>query len=612
MCAILGILRNIDEEKFKFALNLMNHRGKDYQKIIKTPYGIFGFNRLSIENISKNVQPLYKNGIIVMFNGEIYNYKKLIKEHKLNATTEVEVLYELWIKFGVEFVKKLDGMFAIAIYDKKLFLFRDEFGKKPLYWTDNGIFASEIKSILPFVNKKLNYKALSEYLNLNSSISPNTIYEGIYKLPAGCYYDGEIKRWHDFERIENGELRIENGELRIENGELRIENGKPTQPARIEKAGSPKSRKTFWGAEGKLRIENVCDEVEKLLIESVEKRLMGEVEIGSLLSGGVDSSLIAAIISKHSKIKTFSIGYDGYENYDERKYAKLIATYIGSEHYEINYTKKDFFDTFDDVLFAMDEPIADSSFFPANFLAKHIPLKVVLSGEGSDELFLGYRRYNEYLGFFDASLPNKKWLKKYLERYPEDIKEWEIFRRFFANETVFRGINETFFQRQINKVLKKNAHKVEYKRFVKGWRSFDLTYFDLKVWIGEVLLLKLDKMFMSNTIEARSPFLDKNLVKYVFSLPEEIRGDNKRIVKEIAKKYIPLEIVNRKKKGFAFPFLEWLKSENELRLIIDVNRKTKIFNEEYLKEIIKTGHKRYKQHLWSLYLFSRFLQKEFL
>jgi len=566
LCAILGILENNNIEKFKYALNLMNHRGFDHQRIVKTPFGIFGFNRLAIENRDKNIQPLYKNNILVMFNGEIYNYKDLIDNFQLNANTEIEVIYELWLKFGKDFVNKLDGMFAIAVYDKRLYLFRDEFGKKPLYFTKDGVFASEIKAILPFIEKKLNFKALSEYLAYNSSIAPNTIYEGIYKLPAGCYYDGEIKRWHDFNRIENGELRI----------------------------------------------ENCIIEVEKFLTNAVEKRLMGEVEIGSLLSGGVDSSLIAAIMSKYGKIKTFSIGYERYENYDERKYAKVTAEHIGSEHYEINYTKKDFFDEFENVLFAMDEPVADSSFFAANFLAKHIPLKVVLSGEGSDELFLGYRRYNEFLGFFDAYLPNKKWLKKYLERHPEDIKEWEIFRRFFADEPVFRGINETFFQKQINKALKKNAYDVEYKRFLKGWGSFDFTYFDLKVWIGEVLLMKLDKMFMSNNIEARSPFLDRNLVNFVFSLPEEVRGKNKWIIKEIAKKYVPLEIVNRRKKGFAFPFLEWLKEENELRIIIDVNRKTKIFNEEYLKEIIKTGHKRYKQHLWTLYLFSRFLKREFL
>ena len=580
MCAILGILENIDEKRFKYALDLMKHRGIDNQKIIKTSFGIFGFNRLAIENINTNVQPLFKNGILVMFNGEIYNYKDIIRTYKLDATTEAEVLYELWVRFKVEFVKRIEGMFAIAIYDKKLFLFRDEFGKKPLYFTKNRIFASEIKAILPFVEKKINFKALSEYLAYNSSIAPNTIYEGIYKLPAGCYFDGEIKRWHDFGRIEN--------------------------------ANEVSPTYTFYKKCVSGKMENVCEEVEKLLTVSVEKRLMGEVEIGSLLSGGVDSSLIAAIMSKYKKIKTFSVGYDGYENYDERRYAKITAKHINSEHYEINYTKRNFFDEFDAVLDSMDEPIADSSFFPAHFLAIHIPLKVVLSGEGSDELFLGYRRYNEYSGFFNAFLPNKKWLKKYLERYPEDIKEWEIFRRFFADEDVFRGINETFFQRQINKALRKNAYEVEYKKFIKEWGSFDFTYFDLKVWVGEVLLMKLDKMFMASSIEARSPFLDKNMVQFIFSLPEDIRGKNKWIVKEIAKKYVPLSIVNRRKKGFAYPFLEWLKEENELRLIIDVNRKTKIFNEEYLKEIIKTGHKRYKQHLWTLYLFSRFLKKEFL
>ena len=565
MCAIFGICE-VNISKVKIALDLMLHRGVDYQGIKSNSKATFGFNRLAIENIDINNQPLLKNDILVVFNGEIYNYKSLIYKYNLNAKTEVEVIFKLWKKFGIEFVKELDGMFAIAIYDKKLYLFRDEFGKKPLYFTKSGIFSSEIKAVLPFVEKDINFNALAEYLAYNSSLAPNTIYKGIYKLPAGCYYDGEIKRWYDFKRAENE----------------------------------------------KWRVENAKEKLEKLLIKSIEKRLQGEVEIGSLLSGGVDSSLIASIVGKKRKIKTFSIGYDGFENYDERKYAKLAAKYINSEHFEINYSKKDFFCHFDKVLEDMDEPIADSSFFPANFLASKIPLKVVLSGEGSDELFLGYRRYEEFLGFFNAFLPNKKWLKKYLERHPEDIKEWEVFRRFFADEEVFRGINETFFQRQINKVLKVKAKEVDFKRFLKGWGSFDFTYFDLKVWIGEVLLMKLDKMFMANTIEARSPFLDRDLVEFVFSLPESVRGGKKFLIKEVAKKYLPLEIINRRKKGFAYPFLEWLKEENEFKLIVDVNRKSKIFNEEYLKEIIKTGHKRYKQHLWTLYLFSRWYERQFL
>jgi len=344
----------------------------------------------------------------------------------------------------------------------------------------------------------------------------------------------------------------------------------------------------------KWKMENVSEEVESLLTKSIEKRFQGDVEIGSLLSGGGDSSLIVAIASRYKKLDTFSVGYEGFENYD------------------VTLSKKTFFDEFEEVINKMGEPIADSSFFAAYHLAKSIPHKVVFSGEGSDELFLGYRRYEEYLGFFDASLPNKKWLNKYLNRHYEDIKEWEVFRRFFNNEPVFRGINEVFYQRQIQKLLKKNAYEVDYKKFLKGWGSFDFTYFDLKVWIGEVLLMKLDKMFMAFGIEARSPFLDKNLVEFVFSLDEDIRGSKKWIIKDIAKKYLPLEIVNRRKKGFAVPFYEWLKEENELKRIIDINRKSKIFNEEYLKEIIKTGHKRYKQHIWTLYLFSRWYEKEFL
>jgi len=564
LCAIFGILGSC-EETVRSSLNLMIHRGRDFQKIIKNKKAVFGFNRLAIENRDKNIQPLKMGEKLFVFNGEIYNYKDLIKKYNLNACTEIETIAELWDKFGVEFVKLLDGMFAVAVFDGKLYLFRDEFGKKPLFFTKNA-FSSDIKPLINIVGKKINFEALSEYLAYNSSLAPNTIYEGIYKLPAGCYYDGKIKRWNDFERMVDKNI---------------------TEDIAVNKT-------------------------EELLKKSIQKRFMGEVEIGSLLSGGVDSSLIVAIASKFKKIDTFSIGYEGYENYDERKYAKEVAKYLKINNYDVVLKKRDFFKSFDAVLEAMGEPISDSSFFAAFSLAKNIPLKVVFSGEGSDELFLGYRRYEEYLGFLKAYLPNKKWLKKYMERHPEDIKEWEVFRRFFADEPVFRGINETFFQKQINKALKKRAVEVNYQRFLKGWGSFDFTYFDLKVWVGEVLLMKLDKMFMAHTIEARSPFLDRNLVNFVFSMPEEIRGSKKWIVKKIAEKYLPKEIVYRRKKGFAVPFYEWLKEEKELKRIIDINRKSKIFNEEYLKEIIKTGHKRYKQHIWALYLFSRWYEKEFL
>jgi asparagine synthase (glutamine-hydrolysing) len=557
-------LGTIDEDLFKRALKYTEYRGRDYTKIEKLEKEkvVFGFNRLAIENVFENKQPLKKKNKLFAFNGEIYNYKELIKKYNLKAFTEIETIAELWEKFGVEFVKKLDGMFAIAVYDEKLYLFRDEFGKKPLYFTKNA-FSSSLNALLFFGKKEFNEEVLSEYLAYNSALSPNTFYKGIYKLPAGCYFDGEIKRWHEWKR---------------------------------------ETKEEFFPEK----------KVEDLLIKSVRKRLMGEVEIASLLSGGVDSSLIAAIASRYEKIRVFSVGYDTNDNHDERKYAREVARFLNLELTEAVLTKNKFFDNFDETLERMEEPKADASYFAAYELAKSVDAKVVLSGEGSDELFLGYRRYAEYLEFFDSYLPNKKWLKKYLERHPEDIKEWENLRRFSSNEPVFRGINETFFQKQINKALKKRAKEVDYKRFLKGWGSFDFTYFDLKVWMGEILLMKLDKMFMANTIEARSPFLDRDLVNFVFSLDEKVRGRDKEIVKKIAVKYLPEKIVNRRKKGFSVPFYEWLKEEKELKRIVDINRKTKIFNEEYLKEIIKTGHKRYKQHIWTLYLFSRWFEREFL
>ena len=563
MCAILGA-KNINLDRFKTALSLMAHRGDDDSNILSLGEYTFGFNHLAIENLSNSTQPFIKNNVMIVFNGEIYNYKDY-------ANTEIEAIYNLWQKYGVEFVKKLDGMFSIAIYDKKLYLFRDIFGKKPLYFTENGIFSSEIKAIISLLGYKpeLNYQALAEYLNLNSSIAPNTIYKGIYKLPAGCYFDGKIHKYYDFKR----EI------IDISENEA-------------------------------------INEIDRLLKNSISKRLQSKVEIGSLLSGGIDSSLIATLMPQ--KIQTFSIGYDGYENYDERKWARLVAQNIGSNHSEISMNKEEFFGNIDKVIDAMDEPIGDSAYIPAYHLASKIPLKVVMSGEGSDELFLGYRRYEEFFEFQKSNLPNKMWLKKYMERHYEDIKEWEVFRRFFADEPIFRGINEVFYQTQIDKILKtkgnvkgkkKENFLVDYERFLPFDDSFNFSYFDIKIWLGEVLLMKLDKMFMANSIEARSPFLDKELVEFIFSLPENVRGRKKSLIKKVASNYIPQEIINRKKKGFAYPFLEWLKEENQFSYILTINQKTKIFNENYLKEIVKSGHKRYKQHIWSLYLFSRWIDK---
>ncbi len=555
MCAILGAY-GVDRVRFIEALNLTKHRGDDGSSVIEFDGYLFGFNHLAIEDFSDS-QPLFRDNIAIVFNGEIYNYKEF-------ANSEIEAIFYLYKKYGVEFVKKLDGMFAIAIYDKKLYLFRDIFGKKPLYFTKTGIFSSEIKSIkyLLKTTPTPNLQAMAEYLSFNSSIAPNTIYEGIYKLPAASYYDGEIKRYYDFKR------------------EI------------VD-----------------ISIDEAIDEVDRLLQNSISKRLQGRVEIGSLLSGGVDSSLIASLMPKG--VRTFSIGYEGYNSYDERRWAKIVANSIASNHTEVTMTKAEFFENIDKTIEIMDEPIADSAYIPAYHLATKIPLKVVMSGEGSDELFLGYRRYEEFFELQNSSIPNKMWLKKYIQRHYEDIKEWEIFRRFFADEEVFRGINEVFFQKQLDKLLK-TKQQIKYKQFLPFNDSFNFTYFDIKVWLGEVLLMKLDKMFMANSIEARTPFLDKELVEFIFSLPEEIRGREKSLIKKVASRYIPQEIITRRKKGFAYPFLEWLKQEREFSYILTINQKTKLFNESYLKEIVKSGHKRYKQHIWSLYLFSRWFQKEYL
>ena len=298
----------IDKTKFKEALNLMRHRGDDDSNIVEFNNYLFGFQHLAIENLNNNTQPLCRDGVLIVFNGEIYNYKELNKKFGFDSTSDTKTLILMYEKFKEKMLFYLRGMFAFCIYDKKedkFFCARDRVGEKPFYYhlSDKFIFASEIKALLEFVPKKLNLKAVSEFFMYNSSLAVNTMFEGIYKLPAGCYYDGEIKKWHDFERVEKE-----------------------------------------YSAEDAVKI------TEKLLRNSIEKRVMGEVEIGSLLSGGVDSSLIVALAKEYKKIDTFSIGYEGFDNYDERKYAKEVAKYLGVKNFDFVLNKRKFFDNFEYVL----------------------------------------------------------------------------------------------------------------------------------------------------------------------------------------------------------------------------------------------------------------------
>jgi len=599
MCAVFGIIGEYDGKLARHSLSLLSHRGPDFCGIVEQKDLFIAHNRLSIVDLNERAsQPMCKDEIILSFNGEIYNFQSLKKELDISFETQsdTEVVLRAYQRWGLDFVDHLEGMFAVCIYDKgKLYLVRDRLGKKPLYYMQTKeafIFASEIKALLPFLKtKKLNKEALHAYLSFLAPTPPHTFYKGIEKLEAGhiAVYENSylcVKPYYDvFPR-----------EINIHSRSQALES------------------------------------IEESLKASIQKRLMGDVEVASLLSGGLDSSLIAAMsLELGTKLKTFSLGYEGYEKYDERKYAKEVSSYLGVENIDVCLSKKVFFDNLDSVINAIDEPINDPAAIPLYSLFERIQkegIKVVLSGEGADELFLGYKHYFEYLDIQNLdALKHKNWLKNHLQSNFSMHREWEWYKRVLNSEVLFRSSGEKFTDHQKNILMKENVKDGFSMKYLQRYRDrFEdfgnkdesqwYSYVDLKQFQAEHFLTKLDRVSMAHSVEGRTPFLDHKFVELVFSIEPGLQyknGVTKDLLKQVASSYLPESIITRKKKGFASPYLEWLIEAGELERILKVNEQTGLFHQDVLQEYINEGKKgRYKQHIWGLYLFSRWYEKEFL
>jgi asparagine synthase (glutamine-hydrolysing) len=509
------------------------------------------------------------------------------------------LILELFERLGESFVNKLQGMFAIAILtSSKLYLFRDNFGKKPLYYSNLGrsfVFASELRSIKSI--KKTNHfdrKSLASVLFYQSFVAPKTMFDDIYQLTAG-----EMLIWN---------------------------------------RNSQKISKKFWYQPKKLldkiEISNIeaTKRIEILLKNAISKRVPKEVDFGALLSGGLDSSLVSALLSQERKIDTFSIGYEGFENYDERRFARVVAKHIDSNHTEVILSDDDFFTSLEEWIKHLDEPLLDPASIPLWHLIKTIKRssnkKVLFSGDGSDEIFLGYRLYQEYLDIEEAGkLKHKNWLRKYFRANFSMNKEWERYKRVFDDSLLYRSMAELFTDLQLNLLLKLNVPDDNSlkdiaqirDRFLElgGKNSIDwYSFVDIHTILAELFLKKLDRVTMAFSIEARSPFLDRDLVEFIFSLPQEVRVSNsqKALLKNVAKSYLPAQIIDRKKKGFSYPFIEWLKSKDELKVIDEVQKELGIFREDALNGLLQKSKKskRFKHHIFAIYLLSKWLKKHYL
>ncbi|MDN5091143.1 asparagine synthase (glutamine-hydrolyzing) [Aliarcobacter butzleri] len=595
MCGILGT--NFLNERFDKSLELLHHRGPDFQNSIKIGNKQFGHTRLAIIDLDEEAnQPMIFDDILLVFNGEIYNYKELIHVEHLECKTksDSEVLIRLYQKYGFDFLNKLNGMFSFCIYDMKKDLYfcaRDRYGKKPFfyYFKDNKfIFSSSVKSILNLLDYKpnLNKVALSKYMQYFVSFGEDSFYQDIFKLEASTYLIYEPNKSREL------------------------------QKKKYYKINTYKAIKDE---------KQALNDIEELLFKSVEYRLNSDVEVASLLSGGIDSSLISALYTKISgkKINTFSIGYDEYKNYCELDFAQITVSHINSNHHPVEINQKEYINHFEQTLDMLEEPHGDSAAIPLNILTKQINkagIKTVLSGEGSDEIFLGYDNYAKFLKYyeFEKSLSNEQnlFLNDIIGALQNNTKESEYLRRIVKKQNLYNSFGEIYTDIQRKRLFKKvPTYKTETaKQDPVDWMS----YIDLKIWLGESLLSKVDRISMGNSLEVRTPFLDFNLVNYMFSVESDIKvGDtNKYLLKKIASKYIPNTIINRTKKGFNSPFNEWLNKEYRdkvLDVIVEVNNSTNLFNHEYILHIYELSKSnKFKQHLYSLFVFSLWYKKEYL
>ena len=589
MCAIFGIVGPYDPQKAREAFALLSHRGPDGSGRIEAPELFLGHHRLAlIDPLPEADQPMRVGDTFGLFNGEIYNYRELRETlgGAFLTQSDTEVLIRAFMRWGQETPRHLRGMYAVAFWhEKALWLFRDPFGKKPLYYAHVGqtlVFASEARAVTAYLDATFEKDRLKAYLFYQTVLSPRSFYRDIFQLEPGAA------------------LRFQNGRL----------TRYPPSPLPTSKPGRTLSKKSLTS----------------LLRQAVSRRLVADAPLGALLSGGVDSSLVAALaIEERPKLPTFTVGYEGYEKYDERPYAGQVARHIGSDHREFVMDQTAFLESVEALIDHLDEPLADPAAVPLWFLARKIAqtgIKGVLSGDGADELFFGYRPYYEIIDVEKAAdLKYRNWLRNYFRAHYSPNKEWEWYKRAFEKTPVFRGSGELFSDLQQNLTLKQNVkddtslEAIEHllKNYGQppegaGWMS----YIDLKTQLAEVYLKKLDRVLMAHGLEGRSPFLDYDLAETLLSTDAMWRmGERpKWLLKSVAAAFLPPDILERKKKGFSYPYMEWLFASGEIARIEDLNQKYRLFRPDALRFYIERAQKgRFKHQLYALWFYLRWLDR---
>ena len=641
MCGICGFTgRNVDREQvLTDMMNRIIHRGPDGAGQYMDDEIAMGFRRLSIIDLEGGDQPMRTEDgrLVITFNGEIYNYRELREElesrgHSFRTRSDTEVLLHGYSEYGVKILDRLRGMFAFVIWDtrkKKLFAARDMFGIKPFYYAQAGgsfIYGSEIKSILeyPGYERRVNPEALEQYMSFQYSVLPETFFKGIYRLPAGHYMvwkDGNLRTRRYFDPMLTP-ARAEDGAEAC---------GSRTRPRRaaerdhISETGKRAAERDHISETEKRDAEHerIVDEIDRAVQESVRYHMVSDVEVASLLSSGVDSSYVAATFKG---AKTFTVGFD-YETYNEIPYAEALSAEVGIRNYSKIISTGEYWEEFPRIQYYMDEPLADASaaalYFVDREASRHV--KVILSGEGADELFGGYVIYHEpfslnaYQKMIPAGvrraaaaavsvLPGHPKGKGFIMRGAKPVEE-----RFIGNANVFTVKLRNRVLRHTTKNSDPKNLTAPYYRMARHLSDTEkMQYIDLNFWLQGDILLKADKMSMAHGLESRVPFLDRGVFMTAKNIPleEKISSTNtKTAFREAARRYIPEAAAQKKKLGFPVPIRIWLRQDKYYGIVKKafLSREAQLFF--HTKELMKlldahrAGREDYSRQIWTVYTF---------
>ncbi|NQY08832.1 MAG: asparagine synthase (glutamine-hydrolyzing) [Flavobacteriales bacterium] len=557
MCGINGVcgLKSDNAESILSNMNAaLAHRGPDNDGSWFGPEMALGHRRLSIIDLSDaGNQPMLSSdeNLVLVYNGELYNHLQLRKElteYAFKTNSDTEVILAAFIKWGIDCIKKFNGMFSFAIYDKandELFVTRDRLGIKPLYYyyhNNQLVFSSEIKALLSsgLVPRKLNKDGLIDYLKYQTVHSPATIIENVKSLKAGHYL--------------------------------------------VYKAGALKENR-YWKPEVNQSTENyetICGDIKEQLFQSVEKRMMADVSYGAFLSGGIDSSIIVGLMSQVSSkpVKTFAVVFDE-EDFSEAKYSDLIAAKFKTDHCQINLKLNDFMDDLPVAMDAMDHPSGDGpNTFVVSKATKKAGVTMALSGLGGDELFAGYHIFNRML-----KVESNAWLNMIPARLrslagsivagsKSSIATEKIKELLSLDEINFKSAyplaREVLSEKQIAGLINKDLIKagVEYQNIIESIHDdypllSKVSIAEIGTYMQHVLLRDTDQMSMQHSLEVRVPFLDHELVEYVLNVPDKFKVPHspKKLLTDSIGDLLPSEIINRPKMGFTFPWDKWLRAD---------------------------------------------------